>query len=201
MCVHRVSIFLHPFAPQALPCFVATMNALTPARHSRTGQVSLLTCCTFRPFRPQPPLVAPKTRSGFSLQAYRVPPPSRCTPLKGSLASWASPLSSRLATTTGRNRFALLRTGRSPPVAPHPASWRRSYLRLRSSDRASAGTSTLRIHHDHRRTRSEFIPIRRKQTRMNSGLHSLRLRRAPSSLLPVVVDCLLGLTAVAALPR
>ncbi len=29
---HRVSIFLHPFAPPALPGFFATMGALTPAR-------------------------------------------------------------------------------------------------------------------------------------------------------------------------
>ena len=29
---HCSSIFLHPFAPQALPCFHATMDALTPAR-------------------------------------------------------------------------------------------------------------------------------------------------------------------------
>ena len=32
MCDHSSSIFLHPFAPQALPCFHATMDALTPAR-------------------------------------------------------------------------------------------------------------------------------------------------------------------------
>jgi hypothetical protein len=50
----HVSTFLHPFAPQALPCFFATMGALTPDRgalrtHSKgnelptcPGQVSLL---------------------------------------------------------------------------------------------------------------------------------------------------------------
>jgi len=32
MCDHSSSIFLHPFAPQVLPCFHATMDALTPAR-------------------------------------------------------------------------------------------------------------------------------------------------------------------------
>jgi hypothetical protein len=53
---HRstASTFLHPFAPQALPCFHATMDALTPARPALrtlirgnehqplTGQVSLV---------------------------------------------------------------------------------------------------------------------------------------------------------------
>ena len=33
--------------------------------------------------------------------------------------SWASPFSGRLATTTGRNEFVILRTGYSPPVASH----------------------------------------------------------------------------------
>jgi hypothetical protein len=46
----------------------------------------------------------------------------------------ASPSSSRLATGTRRIRFVLLRTGSSPPVAPHPSSRRRSYLRLHGYD-------------------------------------------------------------------
>jgi len=32
LCSLHSSTFLHPFAPQALPCFHATMDALTPAR-------------------------------------------------------------------------------------------------------------------------------------------------------------------------
>jgi hypothetical protein len=51
------------------------------------------------------------------------------------------------------NRVRLLRTGRSPPVALHPASQRRSYLRLQSPDRTLAGTLTPPIPHAHRRTR------------------------------------------------
>ncbi len=39
---------------------------------------------------------------------------------------------SRLAETHGRNGFVNLRTGRSPPVALHPASRRRSYRRLQA---------------------------------------------------------------------
>ena len=40
---------------------------------------------------------------------------------KRTIASWASPLASRLAAATGRIEFVILRTGSSPPVAPHPA--------------------------------------------------------------------------------
>ena len=47
----------------------------------------------------------------------------------------ASPLASRLAGTPGRIEFVILRTGLSPPVAPHPASRRRSYLRLQAGER------------------------------------------------------------------
>jgi hypothetical protein len=46
----------------------------------------------------------------------------------------ASPSSSRLATATRRIRFVLLQTGSSLPVAPHPGSRRRSYLRLHGCD-------------------------------------------------------------------
>ena len=49
----------------------------------------------------------------------------------GTDASWASPFSSRLATATGRIEFVfILPTSSSSPVALHPASRRRSYLRL-----------------------------------------------------------------------
>jgi hypothetical protein len=68
-------------------------------------------------------------------------------------------LGCRLATTTGRIEFAvadhsqpLLRTGRSPPVALHPASRRRSYLRLRETRPPSARTFTSRMQQHYRRT-------------------------------------------------
>ena len=38
---HRVSTFLHPFAPPALPGFIATMSALTPARGRACGLLNL----------------------------------------------------------------------------------------------------------------------------------------------------------------
>src|SRR5258707_14890561 len=46
---------------------------------------------------------------------------------------------SRLATAPRRNRFVILRTASSPPVALHPASRRRSYLRLWSCDQLQNG--------------------------------------------------------------
>jgi len=51
----------------------------------------------------------------------------------------ASPSSSKLATGSRRNGFVLLQTGGSPPVALHPASRRRSFLRLQSHDTLRQG--------------------------------------------------------------
>ena len=45
--------------------------------------------------------------------------------------------------TPGRNGFVILRTGRSPPVALHPASRRRSYSRLQAVAQAWRGLSPL----------------------------------------------------------
>ena len=113
----HVSTFLHPVAPPALPGFVATMSALTPAWRrdpaacsapcggrylgilspSCTTQVSLLhVFCPSRAFRLQPPCCPPMTALS--------PNPS---------ASWdsrsrveASPLVGRLASQHGRIEFA-----------------------------------------------------------------------------------------------
>jgi hypothetical protein len=54
----------------------------------------------------------------------------RLYPSFGTLASWASPFASRLATASGRIEFVILPTSSSSPVALHPASGRRGYLRL-----------------------------------------------------------------------
>src|SRR5205807_10587258 len=59
---------------------------------------------------------------------------------------------SRLATALRRIRFVILRTAGSPPVAPHPASRRRSYLQLRSPRPAPARTSTVLTKRPHGRT-------------------------------------------------
>ena len=83
---------------------------------------------------------------------------TKATPVPvGRIVTWASPLASRLATIIGRIEFVvILRTSRSPPVAPHPALRRRSYLRLQCPDRTLAGTCTLPIAHTHRRTSPAF---------------------------------------------
>jgi hypothetical protein len=157
-----VSIFLHPFAPRALPHFIATMSALTPAgrcKHRlKNRQVSLLTCAK----RPTIPPSTTPGRPGVPVWfcspglPRAVAPRSDAPPLLGCCVTWASPLASRLATATGRIRFVVLRTSRSPPVALHLASRRRSYFRLRGSDPTSTGTCTPLFRHEHRRTSPAF---------------------------------------------
>jgi hypothetical protein len=48
--------------------------------------------------------------------------------------SWASPLPSRLAATTGRIEFVILRTSRSPPDALHLPSRERSFVQLQGAE-------------------------------------------------------------------
>src|SRR5208282_3717376 len=61
---------------------------------------------------------------------------------------------SKLAAASRRIRFVILRTAGSPPVALHPASRRRSYLRLRSLQPAPARTCTVLTKRPHGRTHS-----------------------------------------------
>src|ERR1039457_2965035 len=98
---------------------------------------------TFRPFRLQPPAVASGRWFGFfpELTARFI----NRIPFRDRSVVWASPLASRLAATTGRIEFVILRTSRSPPVALHLLSRGRSYFRLQSSNPTLAGTFTLLI--------------------------------------------------------
>ena len=139
------SIFLRPFAPPALPGFHATMDALTPVEPVITVPFpdrSPCFMCSSLPTIPSPttPRRPWNHRSGFGPgpTAWHRP---RSTPRRA-IASWASHVASRLAATTGRIEFVNLRTGRSPPVAPHPASRRRSFVRIQSSDPTSTRTCT-----------------------------------------------------------
>ena len=154
------SISLGPFAPPALPGFDARMGPLTPAWSAlhtgrfpvgnpayehRSGRHAGLPASrrrTFQPFRLQPPLVVPGSiclRPGLTA-FYLVHPVCR-----ERTASWTSPFASRLATTTGRIEFVILRTSRSPPVALHPASRRRSYLPLWGPDQPQRGLPPRRF--------------------------------------------------------
>jgi hypothetical protein len=116
---HRVSTFLHPFAPPALPGFFATMGALTPGRpalrfpkaheHRLWRRPGIPAFChrIFRSFCLQPPTVVPARLWGFLCQAYRTTwlwPPL----IRGLCVSWASPLRCRFATTVGRIEFTCI---------------------------------------------------------------------------------------------
>jgi hypothetical protein len=96
------------------PCFTA-LNL--PAVRSPTTPAAL------RAFGP-----------AFFPEAYRTSPLARIP--CGTIASWASPFASKLATASGRIEFVILPTSSSSPVALHLASRRRSYLRLSKPGRA-----------------------------------------------------------------
>ena len=139
---HHASTFLHPFARRALPRVIAPMGALTPARPARRRQWRLyavlgpdrspcFTCpavTTIPPPHTQRPAVAALTRYPSARRLPRIWAGSR-------LHHWlaGSPGSS------GRIEFVILRTGRSPPAAPHPASRRRSCRRLQTGERMPEG--------------------------------------------------------------
>ena len=71
---------------------------------------------------------------------------------RGRKASWASPFTSKLAATTGRNVFVILRTGNSLSVALHLPSQERSYFQLMGPNQTHEGTCTLLFRRLRRRT-------------------------------------------------
>jgi hypothetical protein len=112
------------------------MKALTPDSLTQTVRSLRLRRSAVPTFRPQP----------------RDPPDGRFeyqSPQRHQLFQ-ASPLMSRLATRSRRNRFVILRTAGSPPVAPHPASRQRSYLRFRSLRPAPARTCPVKTKRPHK---------------------------------------------------
>ena len=167
------STFLHPFARPALPGVHAHMGALTPSRPAlrlplarRLWQHEHRPDCraglpasrhqTFRPFRLQPPPAAPGVQFWFLYRGLpRVSGRARSHhDHRDHCVNWASPFPSRLAATTGRIEFVILRTSRSPPVALHLLSQERSYFRLQSSEpKTLERTSTSLIRCACRRTR------------------------------------------------
>ena len=104
---HSVSTFLSPFAPPELPGFNATMGPLTPAKATRSlrlpsqGRSPCFTHPNFGTFRLQPP-ECPHGR--FQPQHLRHGPPV----LNG---LWASPPVRRLASHSGRIKFAIAADG------------------------------------------------------------------------------------------
>ena len=116
------STFLAPFprhgfafrAFRNLHCF-GTMEPLTPVAVAPASGLPVY-------------LAIPSRRSApnHTMQSCR----RFCRHFSASGLFRASPSPSRLAATPRRNRFVILRTNSSLPVALHPASRRRSYLRL-----------------------------------------------------------------------
>jgi hypothetical protein len=138
--VHRASTFLRPLAPRALPRFLATMGALTPDRLSATGQVSLIHVHGLPDHSVSNHLAHPRRRfNTLPLSAAGLPPSGR---------SRLRPSPAGSPDTPGRIEFVILRTGRSPPVASHPASRRRSYSRLQAGERIP-GADLHRSDHAH----------------------------------------------------
>ena len=128
------STSLPPLAPSPLRDFTATMEALTPARsalrplheHRLFGeQVSLIHASG-------PPIIPPPTTLGLP------PSLSHPTPQRVGFLTSVSPgfaTESQARQLSGRIAFVILRTDRSPPAAPHPASRRRSCSRLQAGER------------------------------------------------------------------
>jgi len=101
-----------------------------PAHSTRTG-LPASRHPDFPPFRLQPPHAS---RDGFlmlplSLTGVSVPSQEPPFGLRHSRAG--SP------TSCGRIEFVILPTGGSPPVASHPASWRRSYFWIQTGEHLS----------------------------------------------------------------
>src|SRR5258707_12889434 len=95
---------------------------------------------------------------------------------------WASPLDRRLARRYGRNEFVILRMALSPPVAPHLASRRRSYIRLQ----AGVGLPGEDLH----------LPVR-----LRLQAHDPRLREDERSVGHSSPDSLVSLRLVRPRPR
>jgi hypothetical protein len=138
------STFLRPFAPDPLRPFVALMDAVTPTR-SPAAVLGLFPAAT--PWAPREqvslihalglPTILSPTTCGRSVSPRHVTCrriESRALPY-GSSPYGNSRLRLSLADSphlAGRIEFLIVRTGRSPPVASHPVSRRRSYLQLPS---------------------------------------------------------------------
>jgi hypothetical protein len=110
---------LLPAPLDGLTLISGTMGPLTAATPHPSGSSPRLLHFAFQTSRPQP-RYAPTRRFRSHLSA--------CGMFQ------ASPRMSRLAATCRRIGFVILRAAFSPPIAPHPASQRRSYLRLHSCD-------------------------------------------------------------------
>ncbi len=128
----RSSTFLASLAPRALPRFFTTTKPLIPVRLTSPEQVSLLHVTQTSHHSVSNHLMSPV----MAFSCY--PSASRTFQfLLPGTSIWVSPFTSRLANFMRLNRVRILRTGGSPPVASHPASWRRSYFRIQTGEHLS----------------------------------------------------------------
>jgi hypothetical protein len=161
------STFLRPFAPgplQALPRSYGRSDSCPPSssaffrhEHRLYGEQVSLIYAPDLPTIPSPTTCARSASSGH-VTPRRVEP--RFHPTPGSSPNGNSGLRHSLAGSprhTGRIEFLIVRTGRSPPAAPHPVSPRRS-CRLVTSYVDSERTSTSLIVCALRRTSAD-LPV------------------------------------------
>ena len=127
------STSLPPLAPSPLRDFIATMEALTPVRpalrplHEHrlfSEQVSLI--------HASGPLIIPSPTTLGLPSSLSHPTPQRVGLLTRVSPGFATESQARQL--SGRIAFVILRTDRSPPAAPHPASRRRSGSRLQAGE-------------------------------------------------------------------
>ena len=116
-------------------------SALEEHEHRLCCRPGLPAFChrTFRSFRLQPPAVVPTHFWGFSRRAYRTTSP--WPPFRGHASLGLRHCLAGSPRRPAESSSLALRTDRSPPVALHPASRRRSYLRLRSARTPRQGLS------------------------------------------------------------
>jgi len=116
---------------------------------------------TFQTFRPQTPVHCPVI--AFQLVSCQRNRLSTARPIFAEAqvihnSFWASPFLRRLATMQGRNRFVILRTVFSLPVASHPSSQMRSYGLLHTGHVCMKRTFTSLIECAFGRTEVDFQP-------------------------------------------
>ena len=125
----HTSTFLPPFPRRGFAlhafrgdCRYSTMKALTSDRvTSRTG---------LPVYRTMPSDHSISNHLTYPCRSFNTLPLSSAGSLSKGTGFALLPASSPVS--PGRIEFVILRTGRSPPVAPHPASRRRSYLWLQA---------------------------------------------------------------------
>ena len=132
------STFLSPFARRPLRRFTATTDSLTPVRQALRGKPMNTSLSST-----QVSLIHARNRCDHSAANHPAPPRHRFNTLPISVTGFRSlgeqsgfrPSLAGSSRSPGRIAFVILRTDRSPPVALHPASRRRSYGRLQAGER------------------------------------------------------------------